>query len=122
VQGWVAGAYLVEGAAPMAAEMPAGGPKGNGVPFDATGSVSCATTAGAPMASCLFGVVREGPGNAGLWIALGDGTERAILFEGGVPVSTDTPNALSYEKDQDIYRVRIGDETFEFPEAVIYGG
>lgn len=122
VQGWVAGKFLVEGAAPAAPEMPEGGPKGNGVPFDATGSVECATSAGAPMASCLFGVVRDGPGNAGVWIALGDGSERAILFEGGVPVSADSPAPLSYEKTDDMFTVRVGDETYRFPEAVVNGG
>jgi hypothetical protein len=40
VQGWVAGRYLIEGAAPAMAEVPEAGPKGNGVPFDATGEVS----------------------------------------------------------------------------------
>ena len=122
VQGWVAGKYLIEGAAPQAPEMPEGGPRGNGTPFDATGTVNCAATAGGPMASCPFGVVRSGPGNAGVWIALGNGTERAILFEGGVPVSADSPEPLSFEKDQDIFTIRVGDERFQFPEAVVNGG
>lgn len=122
VQGWVAGRYLVEGAAPVMAEMPAGGPKGNGVPFDATGEVSCSLTAEAPMGGCLFGVVRDGPGNAGVWIALGDGTERAILFEGGVPISADVAAPLTFGKDGDIFTISIGDERYQFPEAVVNGG
>jgi hypothetical protein len=122
VQGWVAGRYLVEGAAPAMAEVPEGGPRGNGVPFDATGEVSCAAMAGAPMGSCLFGVVRDGPGNAGVWIALGDGTERAILFEGGVPVSADANAPLSFAKDGDMFTISVGDERYQFPEAVVNGG
>jgi hypothetical protein len=122
VQGWVAGRYLVEGAAPAMAEVPEGGPKGNGVPFDATGEVSCATAAGVAMGSCPFGVVRDGPGNAGVWIALGDGRERAILFEGGVPFSTDSPAPLSFTKDGDIFTVSVGDERYQFPEALVNGG
>jgi hypothetical protein len=122
VQGWAAGSYLIEGAAPAMAEMPEGGPVGNGVPFDATGMVDCATAAGAPMASCPFGVVRDGPGNAGVWIALGQGSERAILFESGIPVSADSPEPLSFEKVEDLFTIRVGDETYRFPEAVVNGG
>jgi hypothetical protein len=122
VQGWVAGRYLVEGAAPAMAEVPAGGPKGNGVPFDATGEVSCATAAGAAMGSCPFGVVRDGPGNAGVWIVIGDGSERAILFEGGVPVSADSAEPLSFKKDGDLFTVSVGDERYQFPEALVNGG
>lgn len=121
-QGWVAGRFLTEAAAPATAAVPAGGPAGNGVPFDATGEVPCATATGQPMRSCPFGVVRDGPGNAGVWIALGDGRERAILFEGGVPVSADSPEALSFDKAEDLFAVRVGNESCEILEAVISGG
>jgi hypothetical protein len=67
-------------------------------------------------------VIREGPGNAGVWIALGDGKERQILFEGGVPVATDGSAALGYDKDADLTLVRIGDQRYEIPDAVVYGG
>lgn len=121
-QGWVAGRFLTEAAAPAMPEMPAGGPVGNGVPFDATGEVPCAIDAAQPTRACLFGVVRDGPGNAGVWIALGDGRERAILFEGGVPVSADSPDALSFEQAGDLFTVRVGGERYEIPEAVVSGG
>jgi hypothetical protein len=121
-QGWVAGRFLTEAAAPAAAEVPAGGPVGNGTPFDATGEVPCTVATGQPKQACPFGVVRDGPGNAGVWIALGDGKERAILFEGGVPVSADSPEALSFDKASDLFTVRVGSETYEIPEAVVFGG
>ncbi len=122
VTGWVAGRYLVEAAPPPAPAVPEGGPVGNGVPFDATGSVPCAAQAGQPMRRCPFGVVREGPGNAGVWIALGDGSERQILFEGGAPVATNSAYALSFEKIGDLFIVRVGDERYDIPEAVVNGG
>ena len=122
VQGWVAGRFLIESAAPAAPTVPPGGPVGNGTPFDATGSVPCATAAGQPSRPCLFGVIRQGPGNAGVWIALGDGQERHILFEAGEPVAANSGDALSYEKDADLYLIRVGDERYEVPEAVVYGG
>ncbi len=122
VQGWVAGRYLVEAAAPVTPEPAEGDPKGNGVPFDATGTLDCAAAAGAVMGQCRFGVVRDGPGNAGVWIALADGTERAILFEGAVPVSADSADPLSFTKDADLFTISVGTETYRFPEAVISGG
>jgi hypothetical protein len=122
VQGWVAGQYLVETAAPAMPEMPAGGPVGNGVPFDATGSVPCAPAEGQPMQSCLFGVVRDGPGNAGVWIATGTGEERQILFEGGVPVASTGGGALSYARSGDLTQVTLGAERYEIPDAVVNGG
>ena len=122
VQGWAAGSYLTETAAPAVPEMPQGGPVGEGATFDATGFVNCATTADAPMRTCPFGVVRDGPGNAGVWIALGDGQERQILFEGGKPVSANLDAALSVQKSGDLFTISIGDERYQFPEALVNGG
>ncbi len=122
VTGWVAGRYLFESAAPRRPAMAEGWPIGNGVPFDATGLVPCAVHAGEPMRQCPFGVVREGPGNAGLWVALGDGVERQLLFEGGAPVATNSTGNMSFEKAGDLYLIRVGDERFEVPEAVVTGG
>ena len=120
VTGWVAGRYLVESAAPR---RPEGGPKGNGVLYDATGFVPCAARAGQPMQQCPFGVVREGYGNAGLWVSLEEGgSERQILFENGVPVATNSADALSFEKVSDLFMIRIGGERFEIPYAAVSGG
>lgn len=122
VQGWVDGEYLVETGAPREPEVTAGGPVGNGVPFDATGDINCATVAGEAMRTCPFGVVRDGPGNAGVWIALGGGQERQILFEGGVPVSANADLPLSFDKTGDQFIICVGDERYAFPEALVNGG
>ncbi len=122
VTGWVAGRYLVETAAPRSPAVPEGGPVGNGTPFDATGAIPCATAPGQPSHPCSFGVVRAGPGNAGLWISLGDGNERHILFESGEPVTSNSGDALSFEKREYMYYISIGNERYEIPEAVVYGG
>jgi hypothetical protein len=98
------------------------GPVGNGLPFDATGFVPCSASAGQPMRQCPFGVIREGPGNAGIWIAVGDGEERQILFEGGSPVATGSAETLRFEKTGDLFLIRVGDESFEIPEAAVSGG
>jgi hypothetical protein len=122
VKGWVAGRYLVESAAPQRPAIVEGGPKGNGAPFDATGRVPCAARIGAPIRQCPFGVVREGPGNAGLWVALADGVERQILFESGAPITTNSGDTMSFEKAGALFLIQVGYERFEVPEAVITGG
>lgn len=122
VTGWVAGRFLVEAAAPRAPAVPEGGPVGNGFPFDATGEIPCASAPDEPMRQCPFGVVRSGPGNAGVWIAIGGGVERQILFEGGVPATTGPAGALSFEKFGDLFKVRIDSERYEIPDAVVFGG
>lgn len=122
VQGWAAGAFLVESAAPQAARAAAGGPKGEGAAFDATGEISCAPAAGQDMRPCAFGVVRDGPGNAGVWIALGDGVERQILFEGGKPIAANTAAPLGFDDAGGVFLVRVGDERYDIPDAVVNGG
>ena len=122
VKGWVAGQYLIEAAAPQAPTVPEEGPAGNGVPFDATGVVTCVVGPDEPGRQCPFGVVRDGPGNAGVWVALGDGTERHILFENGVPVAANSAGALDFKKTGDLFIVRVGGERYEIPEAVVNGG
>lgn len=121
-QGWVAGNFLVEAAAPAIPATPEGGPVGNGTPFDATGLVTCAIAEGEAMRTCPFGVVRDGPGNAGVWIALGNGQERQILFEGGIPVSANADLPLSYEKLGEDFTISVGEERYAFPEALAMGG
>jgi len=122
VMGWVAGRYLAESAPPPRPQMPPGGPVGNGRPFDATGRVACTLVAGGSPRDCIFGVIRQGPGNAGVWIAIGSGAERHILFEAGRPVTTNAAAELTVEKAGDLYRISIGAERYEIPEAVVYGG
>lgn len=122
LQGWLPGAVLMEGAAPTPPEMPAGGPVGNGTGFDATGSVPCALQPAQPMGQCLFGVVRDGPGNAGIWLAIGGGDERQITFEKGLPVAANVDAPLGVEKVDDLFKLTVGEERYEIPEAVISGG
>ncbi len=119
--GWTAGRFLRETAAPPAPAMPPGGPVGAGTPFDATGHVACALGA-APLGQCPFGVIREGRGNAGIWIALGGGVERHLLFEAGRPVAANGPGALGHEFAGDTHIVRVGPERYEIPDAVVNGG
>ena len=121
-QGWVAGRFLTEAVAPQEPAPMAGGPVGEGAAFDATGAMPCATASGQPMRAWPFGVVRDGPGKAGVWIALGEGQERQIPVQAGAPVATNVATPLTFDKKADLFFVRVGEERYEIPEAVVNGG
>lgn len=126
--GWVAGRYLREASVgaehPQAAPQPqANGLVGNGEPFSATGQIPCSTAQGQPTRTCPFGVVRtQIPGNASIWIGIGDGQERFIMFESGTPGFTDATDTPVTEKSSDLNLIRIGHERYEIPDAAIFGG
>lgn len=118
-------------------EMTITGSAGGGVPsndakvpgtdFHATGEIPCARAAGAPMANCEFGVVREGNGSASVTVFWPDGGNRVITFKNGVPVSYDESQAdggakLTFSNNEGNYIISIGDQRFEIFEAVIFGG
>ena len=95
--------------------------------FDATGMVPCAQYAGQPMTQCTFGVARAGGGYATVVITKPDGTNRAIFFRLGIPVGADTSQADGYPmfralKESDLNVVRVGNEHYEIPDAVVLSG
>jgi heat shock protein HslJ len=98
--------------------------KGN---FDATGWLPCAQSPGQPMARCEFGVARAGGGYATVVVRFPDGRTRAIFFRMGRPIGADTSQADGYKefqtsKEGDLNFVRVGDERYEIPDAVVLGG
>jgi hypothetical protein len=95
--------------------------------FDATGKVPCAQSKGQPMGQCDFGVARAGGGTATVVVTRPDGRKRAIFFEKGKAISADLSQAdgntaFRATKEADLYMIRAGDERYEIPEAVIFGG
>jgi len=95
--------------------------------FNATGKIPCAQNTGQPMGQCDFGVARAGGGTAAVSITLLDGRKRAIFFKAGKAVGADLSQAdgnmsFSASKEADLYTIRAGNERYEIPEAVIYGG
>ena len=95
--------------------------------FDATESVPCALRAGEPMGQCEFGVARAGGGYATVVVKKPDSRTRAIFFRMGRPIGADTSQADGYgefraTKQGDLHRVRIGNECYEIPHAVVLGG
>jgi hypothetical protein len=95
--------------------------------FDATGKIPCAQYKGQPMGQCSYGVARDGGGSATVVVTRPDGRKRAIFFEKGKAIGADLSQAdgnmdFSATKEADLYKIKAGDERYEIPEAVIYGG
>lgn len=95
--------------------------------FDATGKIPCAQYKGQPMGQCDFGVARAGAGTATVLATHPDGRKRFLFFEKGKAVGADLSQAdgnmaFSATKEADLYLIRAGDERYEIPEAVIFGG
>ena len=79
------------------------------------------------MGRCTFGVVRAGGGTATVVVTHPDGRKRFIFFEKGKAVGADLGQAdgsmtFRVTKEADLYMIRAGDERYEIPEAVIFGG
>lgn len=95
--------------------------------FDATGNIPCAQHKGQPMGRCPFGVAREGKGSATVVVTRADGRKRAIFFENGKATSADLSQAdgnmtFKATKQSDLFKIQAGDERYEIPEAVVFGG
>lgn len=97
-----------------------------GTSYHATGQVPCMMQAGQPAGYCDFGVVREGNGSGMVTITKPDGRTRTIFFEvgnaTGYDMSQADPGEFRAEKEGDRYIILIGEERYEIPEAVIFGG
>ncbi len=95
--------------------------------FDANGTIPCAQASGQPMTECDFGVARSGGGYATVVVTRPDGRKRAIFFRMGIPIGADTSQADGYgefraKKESDLHFIRVGNERYEIPDAVILGG
>lgn len=95
--------------------------------FDATGPLPCAFAAGQPVGQCEFGVARAGGGYATVVIKKPDGRTRAIFFRMGRPIGADVSESegrhdFRATKDGDLHRISVGNERYEIPDAVVFGG
>ncbi len=94
--------------------------------FDATGNIPCAQYPGQPMGQSEFGVARAGGGYATVVVKKSDGRTRAIFFRMGKPIGADTseadPGDFSATREGDLNIIRIGNERYEIPDAVVLGG
>lgn len=96
-----------------------------GTNFHATGIVRCATFRGGAR-DCEFGVIRVGNGSAAVTIRKPNGALRTIVYRQGSPFGYDQdvkrPVAMTWRRQGDDTTVRIGQETYVIPDAVVFGG
>lgn len=95
--------------------------------FNATGNVPCAQNKGQPMGQCLFGVARDAGGTATVVVTMPDGRKRFIFFEKGKATGADLSQAdgnmtFRARKSADLFMIDAGNERYEIPEAVVFGG
>ncbi len=99
---------------------------GSGSPdFDATGRIPCSQHKGQPMGQCDFGVARAANEGATVVITRPDGQKRTITFVGGRATAVDAAEgdgAFSAQREGDLNLIRIGDERYEIPDALVGGG
>lgn len=97
-----------------------------GTDYHATGDIRCTMTAGQAAGMCPFGVRREGNGSGIVTITKPDGITRAIFFANGKATGADVsqadPGEFRTSRESDNTIVWIGQERYEIPDAVIFGG
>lgn len=97
-----------------------------GTNYHATGNIPCSMGGGQPTGNCPFGVKREGNGSGFVTVTKVDGRTRTIFFNNGQATGYDQSQAdrgqFSATKQSDLYIIYIGEERYEIPEAVIFGG
>ncbi len=95
-----------------------------GTGFHAVGTVRCGRKADKTLGECRAGVVRATDGSANVKVFWPNGAVRMIFF--GVDhkaVESDASGAWPETvRDGDVTRIRIGDEQYEIPDALPYGG
>jgi hypothetical protein len=93
--------------------------------FDAAAEIRCAQEVGQALGTCRAEVARAG-GCAAVVVTFANGFSRTLYFEGGAfrrgnatmsGVGTDTDWRLSEE----IHRIRVDDQRFEIPAALVLG-
>jgi hypothetical protein len=67
-------------------------------------------------------VIRTGNGSGSVEVQLPGGGTRTIQFEDGTAVSSDAASPVSFARNGDTMIINIGEEHYEMPDAVIYGG
>jgi heat shock protein HslJ len=95
--------------------------------FDASGELPCRLGADQPLGRCAFQVARAGGGYATVVISLPGGRERTVYFRMGQAIGNavsqaDPTGPFQASREGDLTRLRIGDERYEIPDAVVLGG
>lgn len=93
-----------------------------GTRFHATGKIACSFEGAAAVSQCDFGVIRHSGSSAIVEVTFPDGFKRTLRFD-GARVSVDEAAELTSSRQADSTWVEVdGKETFNVPDALLYGG
>jgi hypothetical protein len=95
-----------------------------GTPFHASGSIRCVPSFETKQRDCEAFVIRRGfDGTATVEIPQANSGKRRILFVKGKPVTSDSPDPLTFTRQGDVTTVKLGtEERYEIPDALVAGG
>lgn len=95
--------------------------------FDASGHVPCAQIRGEQMGECRVAVARGGGGDATVVVTFSNGFKRMLSFMHGQFIRADTTMSgngfdTDWRLEDDLHIIRVDDQRYELPDAVIFGG
>ncbi|MEM9782518.1 MAG: hypothetical protein AAF899_08590 [Pseudomonadota bacterium] len=95
--------------------------------FDARGTMRCAQERGEAMGECSLGVARGTGGDATVAVTFGTGFTRLLFFRHGAFTRADTTMSgngfdTDWRRDGALHLIRVDDQRFELPDAIIFGG
>jgi len=95
-----------------------------GTQFHASGQITGVPSFETKPRECEAFVTRRGvDGTATIEIPLPNSLKRRILFVKGMPVASDSPEALKFTRQGDVTTVKLGaDEWYAIPDALVVGG
>jgi len=95
-----------------------------GTKFHASAPMTCTPPFETKPAQCEAFVIRRGfDGTATVEVRGPNSMLRRILFVGGAPVASDSPEAMTHAREGDRTVVKFGaDERYDLPDALIKGG
>ena len=93
--------------------------------FDASGDVACAQEVGEPMGTCTAEVARDGDA-ATVVVTFQTGFSRMLMFDGGAflrgnTTMSGTGTDTDWRLVQGVHEIRVDDQRFDIPEALIAG-
>lgn len=95
--------------------------------FDASGRIPCAQMHGQPMEECTFGVARDSDGDATVVVTFPNGFKRTLFFTDRAFIRADPSMSgggfdTDWRTEGGILIIRVDDQRYELPDAVIFGG
>lgn len=94
--------------------------------FDQTGKIKCAQNEGESLGQCRIQVAHAGGGDATAIVTFGNSFTRELYFRLGDFMRANTTMSgvgkdIEWERQGDIYKLRVDDQRFEIPAAYILG-